>query len=125
MIVYLYPQELTTYFDVEKIVQLNMVNPHPFSKSVLKARQLGYDEPDPRDALSGEDVARKMMILSRVCGYRVEWDELTVENLTPEVLRDTGASDFLENLDIADEEWAARLFKIKKTGENAPIHRHI
>src|SRR5690625_6824102 len=69
-----------------------------FSKAVIQARALGYAERDPRDDLSGEDVARKFMILARICGHRLEREDLEVESLIPEKLRDVDATDFLENL---------------------------
>ncbi|HBQ61070.1 MAG TPA: hypothetical protein DD671_15995, partial [Balneolaceae bacterium] len=43
-------------------------NSVPFSEAVRKAKEGGYSEPDPRDDLSGEDVARKFLILARTCG---------------------------------------------------------
>lgn len=88
-------------------------NGNTFSETVIKARRLGYAEPDPRDDLSGEDVARKFMILARICGHRIERDELEVESLIPEGLRDVDSTTFLERLYEYDEEW------IKKSEEAA------
>lgn len=82
-----------------------------FSETVLKARQLGYAEPDPRDDLSGEDVARKFMILARICGLRLEREEVTVESLIPKNLQHVDSSAFLENLHTVDNEWKDRLQK--------------
>lgn len=76
-----------------------------FSESVLKARRLGYAEPDPRDDLSGEDVARKFMILARVCGHRMEREQLQVESLIPKELQDVDSTAFLERLHEYDDEW--------------------
>ncbi|MFU8811694.1 MAG: hypothetical protein ACNA78_01935 [Balneolaceae bacterium] len=89
----------------------------PFSKAVLKARQLGYAEPDPRDDLSGEDVARKMMILARTAGLIVERDQVEVENLTPEPLRDADSTRFLDTLSDYDNEWRERLDTLKERGQ--------
>jgi bifunctional aspartokinase / homoserine dehydrogenase 1 len=80
-----------------------------FSDTVIRARTLGYAEPDPRDDLSGEDVARKFLILARVCGKELERDDVEVESLIPEPLRDVDATTFLERLHEADEEWSNRL----------------
>jgi aspartokinase/homoserine dehydrogenase 1 len=88
-----------------------------FSETVLKARQLGYAEPDPRDDLSGEDVARKMMILSRVSGYSVERKDLAVEPITPKELTDVDSSVFLRRLKEYDSEWTLRLRNLKKQGK--------
>lgn len=76
-----------------------------FSETVLKARRLGYAEPDPRDDLSGEDVARKFMILARACGHRIEREQLQVESLIPKDLQDVDATTFLERLHEYDDEW--------------------
>lgn len=80
-----------------------------FSDVVLKARRLGYAEPDPRDDLSGEDVARKMMILSRVSGYHVEREDLDVESITPGWMEDLESAEFLKRLPEADSSWKDRL----------------
>ena len=87
-----------------------------FSETVKKARQLGYAEPDPRDDLSGEDVARKFMILARICGIRVERDELEVESLIPESLAEVDSSTFLKNLHTADDTWAERFSSVTTNG---------
>ncbi|PWN06972.1 hypothetical protein [Rhodohalobacter mucosus] len=88
----------------------------PFSKAVIKARSLGYAEPDPRDDLSGEDVARKFLILARICGLRLESSDIKVESLIPPSLKDVDASDFLERLHEADEEWKERMEPVLSRG---------
>ena len=87
----------------------------PFSETVIKARTLGYAEPDPRDDLSGEDVARKFLILARKCGLRLEREQLDVESLIPSFLQDVDSSTFLERLGEADDLWAKRLSAAAKT----------
>src|ERR671912_1330905 len=57
---------------------------HTFSAAVHSAKANGFTEPDPRDDLSGLDVARKALILARTIGRQVNLDEITVENLVPE-----------------------------------------
>lgn len=88
----------------------------PFSKTVIQARTLGYAEPDPRDDLSGEDVARKFLILARICGLKIERDQIDVESLIPESLKDVDATTFLSRLKEVDQEWQLRLETEKKNG---------
>lgn len=84
-----------------------------FSEVVLKAKAEGYTEPDPRDDLSGLDVARKALILSRELGVDMELSDISVENLVPENLREVSVSDFLARIAEAD----ARYEEMKKTAE--------
>jgi homoserine dehydrogenase len=88
-----------------------------FSESVLKARSLGYAEPDPRDDLSGEDVARKFLILARICGLNIERDELDVESLIPEPLKDVDATTFLEELNQYDDIWEKKRSEASREGK--------
>lgn len=85
-----------------------------FSESVIKARQLGYAEPDPRDDLSGEDVARKMLILARTCGISIERDDFVAESITPKTLINSDPVTFFEKLSDFDDQWSQRLLKLKK-----------
>ncbi len=75
----------------------------PFSELVRKARSLGYTEPDPRDDLSGMDVARKTVILARELGYTTETDDIAVQSLVPEHMRGLSSEEFLSRLEEMDE----------------------
>ncbi|TAM92693.1 MAG: homoserine dehydrogenase [Rhodanobacteraceae bacterium] len=80
----------------------------PFSTLLREACALGYTEPDPRCDLSGEDVARKLLILARAAGHPLERAQLEVESLVPEPLRDIPRAEFLDRLDELDAAIAAR-----------------
>lgn len=75
----------------------------PFSSLIHKAKDLGYTEPDPRDDLSGMDVARKIVILSRTMGYKSELEDIKIENLVPKELLSLSLNEFLSSCDIMDE----------------------
>jgi aspartokinase/homoserine dehydrogenase 1 len=80
----------------------------PFSELLREARQLGYTEPDPRSDLSGEDVARKLLIIARNAGFPLGTDEVQVDGLVPESLRGLSTEAFLARLDELDAPLAAR-----------------
>ncbi len=80
----------------------------PFSDIVREAKAAGFTEPDPRDDLSGMDVARKLTILARELGQPVEIGDFSVENLIPEALRDVSVSQFLDELPEYDAAIEAR-----------------
>ena len=89
----------------------------PFSDIVREAKKSGYTEPDPRDDLSGMDVARKLTILARENGIPLEIGEFPVENLVPEHLRDLGVDEFLDRLGDIDDDIKARFDAAKKEGK--------
>lgn len=74
-----------------------------FSHFVLKAKELGYTEPDPREDLSGNDVARKLLILARELDLENEFEDIDIENLVPEHLQEVSKGEFLERLTNLDE----------------------
>lgn len=81
-----------------------------FSEIVREAKSKGYTEPDPRDDLNGMDVARKMLILARETGVKMEIDQVQVENLVPERLRKAKSVDeFLDGLGAYDKDYEATL----------------
>jgi aspartokinase/homoserine dehydrogenase 1 len=89
----------------------------PFSTIVREARDAGYTEPDPRDDLSGMDVARKVIILAREIGLRLELGDLEIESLVPEGLGEGSTDDFLDSLAAYDQEMAARWQQAHDAGE--------
>lgn len=88
----------------------------PFSEIVRQARESGYTEPDPRDDLSGMDVARKLTILARELGQKIEVGDFPVENLVPMALRDLSIDAFLDQLPKYDNEILALYHEADKTG---------
>ncbi|MHA6204548.1 homoserine dehydrogenase [Dyella soli] len=88
----------------------------PFSTLLRRARELGYTEPDPRSDLSGEDVARKLLILARCAGFALRPDEVEVESLVPESLRQLDVDTFLARLEELDAPLAARYAEAQARG---------
>ena len=88
----------------------------PFSALLAQARALGYTEPDPRSDLSGEDVARKLLILARHAGFALGSDEVEVESLVPAALRELDTARFLERLDELDAPLAERHAQARARG---------
>lgn len=70
-----------------------------FSEIIRDAKEKGYTEPDPREDLSGADFARKVLILARELGQKMEFEDIEFENLVPEDCRgDMTVEAFLEKL---------------------------
>jgi bifunctional aspartokinase / homoserine dehydrogenase 1 len=89
----------------------------PFSAIVREAKQRGYTEPDPRDDLSGTDVARKLTILAREMGLRIEMSDVKVESLVPTDLAAGSIDEFLDGLTRYDAAMLARYQTAKKAGK--------
>lgn len=70
----------------------------PFSEVLQEAIANGYTEPDPREDLCGNDVARKLLILARELDLQNEFEDIVVQNLIPQELREISADAFLKNL---------------------------
>lgn len=85
-----------------------------FSNVVLDAKAKGFTEPDPRDDLSGLDVARKALILSRELGVQMELADIKVENLVPANLRNVDVKTFLAKLPSVDAQYE----KVKQAAES-------
>jgi len=88
----------------------------PFSDLVAQARGMGYTEPDPRDDLSGVDVARKLVILAREAGRELSLEQVSVESLVPEALRQASVDDFMSGLASVDSVFAERLEQARARG---------
>jgi aspartokinase/homoserine dehydrogenase 1 len=80
-----------------------------FSEAVRDAMARGFTEPDPRDDLSGLDVARKALTLARLLGYRGELRDIAIESLVPRAARGWPLARFLDQLETFDRAWDARV----------------
>jgi len=88
----------------------------PFSAIVRKAKQLGYTEPDPRDDLSGTDVARKLIILGREMGLKLEMSDVEIDSLVPSDLAAGSSEEFLSGLSRYDEPMKRRYEQARARG---------
>ena len=89
----------------------------PFSAFVREAHQLGFTEPDPREDLSGGDVARKLLILARHLGVKLDMKDIRVDNLIPPSLRKGSFSDdFFTRFARFDSAVQRRLRKTRTRG---------
>ena len=94
-----------------------------YSEAVRRAFDLGYTEPDPRDDLSGTDVARKALILARTLGRRAEMKDIALEPLFPPELSDDDPQRFLAGLAAMDEVMAERLAAARRAQGGAALRR--
>jgi len=89
----------------------------PFSTTVREAMRRGYAEPDPREDLSGMDVARKALILGRLLGFSGGIEAVTVESVVPKQARGVPLPEFLASLDRFDDEWIERVAAAQDRGQ--------
>ena len=92
-----------------------------FSDILQEAVDQGFTEPDPREDLSGNDVARKLLILARELDLENEFEDVKIQNLIPEHLRDGSAADFLSKLKDLDQEYQ----EIKEAQEEDHVLRYV
>jgi aspartokinase/homoserine dehydrogenase 1 len=89
-----------------------------FSKVVKMAKAKGYTEPDPRDDLNGKDFARKLLILARNTGAKLELNDVQIENILPAACIKAKTVDaFFEALEANDSYFDAMINKAAKSGK--------
>lgn len=89
----------------------------PFSATVRKAKEMGYSEPDPRIDLSGSDVIRKLVILSREAGYHVEQDDVEKHLFVPDSYFSGSLDDFWKRLSELDADFEKRRQQLEAEGK--------
>ncbi|WP_144605481.1 bifunctional aspartate kinase/homoserine dehydrogenase I [Algoriphagus algorifonticola] len=90
----------------------------PFSQVVRIAKDKGYTEPDPRDDLSGMDVARKILILGREAEQTLEFEDITIQSMVPEDCREAATvEEFFQKLQAHDSEFEKLLKEAESKGE--------
>jgi len=88
-----------------------------FSAAILKAKKLGFTEPDPRDDLSGVDVARKALILARTLGKKLEMANIKVEKLYPKTMGSLEVDKFEKSLAKLDKAYKGKVAEAKKSNK--------
>jgi len=87
-----------------------------FSEALRRAIAKGYPEPDPREDLSGTDVARKALILGRLLGFPGELGDIEVESLVPPAGKRLPLKEFLARLEEYDADWQKRVQQARERG---------
>jgi aspartokinase/homoserine dehydrogenase 1 len=85
----------------------------PLSATIKMAKEQGYSEPDPRIDLSGVDVARKILILARESGYRIEMDEIRIQRFVPDSFFAGSLDDFWTNISKLDDDFEQNRIKLE------------
>ena len=85
----------------------------PLSKAIRMAKEAGFSEPDPREDLSGKDVVRKLVILTREAGYEVEQEDVVKNLFVPDRFFKGSLDDFWKNISELDAEFEAKRKKMQ------------
>lgn len=88
----------------------------PFSVALAQAQELGYTEPDPREDLSGQDSARKILVMGRLAGWPLEMRDVLVEQLCSPELASLPAGLFMQQISQLDENMARRVQVAREEG---------
>ena len=97
------------------------VQDKPFSTIIQETIDKGFTEPDPREDFSGNDVARKLLILARELDLQNEFEDVSVQNLIPEAYQNIAVTEFLSQLHVLDNEFQ----KLKEAQKPGYVLRYI
>jgi aspartokinase/homoserine dehydrogenase 1 len=86
----------------------------PLSKTIRKAKEKGYSEPDPRVDISGMDVVRKILILAREAGYQIEPKDVEVNKILPDECFEGDLNDFYKKVEEYDTEFEKKRTELEK-----------
>ena len=89
----------------------------PLSKAIRRAREMGYSEPDPRIDLSGTDVIRKILILAREAGYKLEKSDVEVNNFLPADCFEGSLDDFYAKVELLDKDFEEKRAALAAQGK--------
>ena len=84
----------------------------PLSRAIRRAKEKGYSEPDPRIDLSGTDVVRKILILSREAGYNIEKEDVEVVKFLPDECFEGDINDFYKKVEVLDSEFERKRLEL-------------
>jgi len=93
----------------------------PFSEIIQETIDKGFTEPDPREDFSGNDVARKLLILARELDLQNEFEDVSVQNLIPEAYQNISVDSFLKQLNVLNDEFQ----KLKEAQKPGYVLRYI
>ncbi|WP_417666519.1 bifunctional aspartate kinase/homoserine dehydrogenase II [Pseudidiomarina sp.] len=88
-----------------------------FSDLVREAKMRGLSEPDPREDLTCQDIVRKLLILAREIGLKLDWKDIDVESLLPEQLEDIPLDEFMQRLPELDDAMHHLYLDAQQTGK--------
>ena len=89
----------------------------PLSATIRKAKEEGYSEPDPRIDLSGKDVIRKLVILAREAGYRIDQEDVEKHLFIPDSYFEGTLDDFWRNIPRLDADFESRRKRLEAEGK--------
>lgn len=97
------------------------VKDKPFSEIIQETIDKGFTEPDPREDFSGNDVARKLLILARELDLQNELEDVQIQNLIPQDYQNISVESFLNQLDVLDKDYQ----KIKENQKDGFVLRYV